>query len=268
MKTVTAIVEISSNSACGPDEVPVCLLKNCSKKLYQPIKIIWTKNEILCDNQHGFRSGRSCLTQLLSYCDDIMKGVLSGSDTDAIYLDFANAFDKVDHRLLIEKLKKYGFNGKILLWLKSFLSDRYQRVVLNGKSSFAALVHSGVTQGTAIGPLLFILFVNDMKFCITDSIIRFFADDTRILKHIYTEQNVAVLQQDLDNVIAWARENNMALHEDKFELLVHKANPNNSLYELPFVCQSQAYSVSNGNMLHPVDSVKDLGVSVIRVVMV
>ena len=68
------------------------------------------ENEILCDNQHRFRSGRSCLTQLLSHFDDIMRGLLSGSDTDAIYLDFAKAFDKVDHRLLIDKLQKYGFN--------------------------------------------------------------------------------------------------------------------------------------------------------------
>ena len=218
------------------------------------------ENEILCDNQHGFRSGRSCLTQLLSHFDVIMRGLLSGSDTDAIYLDFAKAFDKVDHRLLIDKLQKYGFNGRIIKWLESFLSNRHQHVVLNGVSSFAALVISGVPQGTVLGPLLFILFINDMKLCVTGSIIRFFADDTRILKHIYTEQDVIVLQQDLDHVIAWAKRNNMVLHEDKFELLVHRGNPNESLYELPFVCQTQTYKVSGGNMLYPTDQVKDLGV--------
>ena len=72
-------------------------------------------------------------------------------------------------------------------------------------SSFAALVISGVPQGTVLGPLLFILFINDMKLCVTGSVIRFFADDTRILKHIYTEQDVIVLQKDLDHVIAWAK---------------------------------------------------------------
>ena len=317
---ISAISAISPDSGCGPDGVPVCLLKTCAQELCQPIKLIWTEsytlglvpkfykethisplykkgnrahavnyrpvaltshiikiyerilrstmvkyldeNEILCDNQHVFRSGRSCLTQLLSHFDDIMRGLLSGSDTDAIYLDFAKAFDKVDHRLLIDKLQKYGFNGRILKWLESFLSDRHQHVVLNGVSSFAALVISGVPQGTVLGPLLFILFINDMKLCVTGSIIRFFADDTRILKHIYTEQDVIVLQQDLDHVIAWAKRNNMVLHEDKFELLVHRGNPNESLYELPFVCQTQTYKVSGGNMLYPTDQVKDLGVIV------
>ena len=112
--------------------------------------------------------------------------------------------------------------------------------------------------------LLFILFLNDMKLCVTGSVIRFFADDTRILslKHIYTEQDVIVLQQDLDHVIDWAKRNNIVLHEDKFELLVHRGNPNESLYELPFVCQTQTSKVSGGNMLYPTDQVKDLGVIV------
>ena len=103
-----------------------------------------------------------------------------------------------------------------------------------------------------------------MKLYVTDSIItiRFFADDARILKHIYTEQDVIILQQDLDHVIAWSKRNNMVLHEDKFELLVHRGNPNESLYELPFVCQTQTYKVSGGNMLYTTDRVKDLGVLV------
>ena len=179
-----------------------------------------------------------------------------------MYLDYAKSFDKVDHRLLLVKLQRYGFHGKILQWIESFLTNRQQYVVLNGVSSFAAFILSGVPQGTVLGPLLFILFINDMKLCITGSIIRFFADGTRILKHIACEMDAMVLQQDLNHVITWAKHNNMALHEDKFELLVHKHNPNNSLYELPFICEAQTYEVSNGDLLHPVDRVKDLGVVV------
>ena len=96
----------------------------------------------------------------------------------------------------------------------------------------------------------------------TGSVIRFFADDTCILKHIYTEQDIIVLHKDLDHVIAWAKRNNMVLHEDKFELLVHRGNLNESLYELPFVYQTQTYKVSGGNMLYPTDQVNDLGVIV------
>ena len=101
------------------------------------------------------------------------------------------------------------------------MTDRTQHVVLNGISSFAAAVLSGVPQGSVLGPLLFILFINDMKVCIKSSVIRFFADDTRILKHIFGESDVQELQDDLNRIIQWAKENNMALHEDKFEVIRH-----------------------------------------------
>ena len=141
-------------------------------------------NDIMCQNQHGFRSGKSCLTQLLGHINDVLFGMLEGSDVDAIYLDFAKAFDKVDHHLLLKKLERYGFPDKLIAWISSFLSNRLQQVVVNGEMSYPATVISGVPQGTVLGPLLFILFINDMDNCVINSIIRFFADDTRILKHI------------------------------------------------------------------------------------
>ena len=316
---VTAIVKIPSDSASGPDGVPVTLLKNCARELCCPIKLIWTEsfysstvpqfykdthisplfkkgdraravnyrpvaltshiikiyerilrnvmvkfideNKLLCDNQHGFRSGRSCLTQLLSHVDDIVQGLTNSVDVDAIYLDFAKAFDKVDHRLLLLKMKRLGFHEKVIKWVESFLSNRKQSVCLNGISSFAVLILSGVPQGTVLGPLLFIIFIDDMRLCIKGSIIRFFADDTRILKHISCMQDSAILQSDLSSVIEWAKINNMALHEDKFELVIHKHNPQSTLFDFPFATECQTYEVSNGNLLHPVEKVKDLGVT-------
>ena len=219
-------------------------------------------NEILCSNQHGFRSRRSCLTQLLSHFDDVLSGLVESVDVDAIYLDYAKAFDKVDHRLLLAKMRKYGFHEKILTWIESFLSNRSQNIALNGALSYASKVISGVPQGTVLGPLLFLLFVNDMEKCIAHSTIRFFADDTRILKHISCSQHVIELQKDLDSVVRWAKENNMALHEDKFEYIVHKWKPTSSFYELPFVAQQFSYSVSSGKTLYPVELVKDLGITV------
>ena len=218
-------------------------------------------NELLCDHQHGFRRGRSCLTQLLSHFDDIFSNLCNGADTDAIYLDFAKAFDKVDHQLLIKKLRKYHFSEHLISWIASFLSNRSQHVVVNGMTSFLAMIISGVPQGSVLGPLLFILFINDMQGCISLSTIRFFADDTRLLKHIFCHTDSSELQKDLDSVIKWSKENNMSLHEDKFEVMIHKHRPHSLLYELPFAICEMTYNTSD-SILYPVDQLKDLGVIV------
>ena len=132
-------------------------------------------NNLLCNQQHGFRSGHSCLTQLLHHFDDILENFLDGNDTDCIYLDYAKAFDKVDHALLIKKLSKYGIHPKIIKWIDSFLNDRTQQVVVDGQLSVAALIVSSVPQGTVLGPILFFIFINDITFCVTNSVICCFA---------------------------------------------------------------------------------------------
>ena len=220
-------------------------------------------NNILSCKQHGFRSGRSCLTQMLSHFDEIMSGLTNNMDTDSIYLDYAKAFDKVDHKLLLQKLHRYGFSSQIIDWVKSFLCNRNQSVVVNGHHSIISAILSGVPQGTVLGPLLFILFINDLQDCVLHSKVSFFADDTRISKHISSEQDVKLLQDDLDRVILWTLHNNMKLHEDKFEFMVHHYNAKNPLYELPFVISDcMSYSISNGDYLLPITTLRDLGVTV------
>ena len=194
-------------------------------------------NLILCSKQHEFRSGRSCLTQLLHHFDDVLDSLTNNTDFDSIYLDYAKAFDKVDHKLLLRKLQLYGIHPKIIKWIESFLSDRKQAVVVDGHLSILALIISGVPQGTVLGPILFLIFINDIEHCIMHSIIRCFADDTRISIAIKSEHDVKLLQKDLKNVIDWSVRNNMALHKDKFEYMCHKFNHQYVLSELPFVVE-------------------------------
>ena len=115
------------------------------------------KNDLLDPNQHGFRKGRSCLTQLLKHYDSILQNYNSGAETDVLYLDFAKAFDKVDHNLLIAKLQIYGIQGKLLDWIRSFLRDRSQIVTVDGFHSVVEPVISGIPQGSVLGPV-FLLY--------------------------------------------------------------------------------------------------------------
>ena len=111
-------------------------------------------NNLITNKQHGFRKGRSCLTQLLKHYDSILNNYMKNSETDIIYLDFAKAFDKVDHKLLLKKVRPFGIEGKIYEWIKAFLSDRTHTVVVDGHKSRPTIVISGVPQGTVLGPIL------------------------------------------------------------------------------------------------------------------
>jgi hypothetical protein len=117
----------------------------------------------LYNYQHGFIKGKSTCTQLLQFSDDIGRTLNATGKTDVLYLDFAKAFDKVSHELLLYKLHSmYGIGGNLLRWFKSYLSDRYQRVLIDGSHSDWLPVTSGEPQGSILGQLLFLLYINDL----------------------------------------------------------------------------------------------------------
>ncbi len=145
-------------------------------------------NNILTDTQHGFRPRRPCESQLITTFHDIA-GQLDKRDTkqvDAVVLDFAEAFDEVRHKRQTLKLKYYGISGPILHWLTAFLTDRTQRVLLDGSSADTVTVSSGVPQGTVFGPLLFLPFINALPLSTRNSSTRLFADDSLLHRAVKT----------------------------------------------------------------------------------
>ena len=204
------------------------------------------------ENQHGFRSGRSCVSQLLSHYNNIMEGLENGHDVDVIYLDFAKAFDKVHHGILIRKLQKLNVSGKILAWLTNFLQGRKQQVSVEGSLSRESIVTSGVPQGTVLGPILFLIHINDIDDKAKDCKISCFADDTRIMKTIKTNDDRIVLQNNLDSIYEWAISNKMKFNSNKFEMIdYHERERPNDYHE---------YKTSDGHPIQRKQQVKDLGV--------
>ena len=175
-------------------------------------------NSIINSYQHGFRPHHSCETQLLPFVEDISRAMDQHSQIDLLLLDFSKAFDTVPHMRLLSKLSYYGINGPLHEWISSRLTQRTQKVVLNGVASKEVKVISGVPQGTVLGPLLFLLYVNDINDNI-NSTIRMFADDCVLYRIIKTLNDHHHLQNDLDIIIQWAIKWQMNLNADKSAVL-------------------------------------------------
>ena len=161
------------------------------------------KHDIILHIQHGFQSGLSCESQLIETVHDWMMALDNKTQTDAILLDFAKAFDKVPHKRLLSKLTSYGITGNTHNWITSFLSNRKQRVSVNGALSDTTDVTSGVPQGSVLGPILFLLYINDINENIQSSI-RLFADDSIIYRKINSNIDHQILQTDLMQLEKWS----------------------------------------------------------------
>ena len=130
---------------------------------------------------------------------------------DHLYTE--KAFDKVDHAIVLAKLKQLGVSGSIHRWIESFLTERYQSVIVNGVKSKAQKVISGVPQGSVLGPLIFLILIGDIDEKIMHCILKSFADDTRATKSIKNTKDVEILQKELEKVYDWTEENNMKLND-------------------------------------------------------
>ena len=230
------------------------LIKIFEKVMRNKIVSFFQDHDLFNDSQHGFTLGRSCLSQLLAFHDKILSVLEQGLNVDTVYLDFAKAFDKVDHRIVLKKLSILGIRGKVLAWIESFLLSRTQSVVVNGVVSPGAPVISGVPQGSVIGPLLFLVLISDIDADIALSFLSSFADDTRLSRAVAGVTDASALQTDMEAVYQWARDNNMTFNDLKFEML--RFGPDTTLK----ICTN--YTSPYGAIINSKDHVKDLGVTV------
>ena len=190
-----------------PISLLCCVSKVFEKIIFDHIYAYLKCHGILSKNQSGFIQGDSTINQLISICNLLYKGLDNGDEFIGVFLDLTKAFDKVWHTGLIFKIKKYGIKGNLLKWLTSYLTNRKQKVVINGNSSDIKDLQAGVPQGSVLGPLLFLLYIND--FCKNVSSKDFmFADDTSLFKKINNNIHHAasVVNKDLEGMHNWCKQ--------------------------------------------------------------
>ena len=181
------------------------------------------KNKIVISQQHGFENNKSCITNLLETLDLITKALADGLDVDVLLMDFA--FYSVAHNRLILKLDAYGIKSKILNWCKGFLSNRLQRVMLGEYVSDWKAVISGVPQGSVLGPLLFVIFINDLCYNINNDC-KLSADDTKVISISKSQEDKVMLQEDINSLNEWTNDWLVKFNESKCKVMhLGKNNP-------------------------------------------
>ena len=209
-------------------------------------------NNLFSDKQFGFLSGRSCMLQLLKVLDIWTQILDQGGTIENIYCDFMKAFDKVPHRRLVYKIERYGINGNILGWMENFLSNRTQEMIINSSKSKPANVTSGIPQGSVLGPILFVLYINDLPDEVDkETFIFLFADDTKAFRHIKSGQDQIQLQIDINKMVDWSNLWLLKFHPEKCIMM--------SIGKEPDQCFN--YTME-GHTLNYTTCEKDLGVQI------
>ena len=244
---VSPIFKKGSKSAANnyrPVSLTCILCKIMEKLVREKVVEHLETNDLISKMQHGFVSGRSCVTQLIDVLDIWTQTIDEGGAIDAIYMDYQKAFDTVPHRRLISKVKAHGIAGNVLHWIKDFLSHRVQKVIINGTHSSEKAVTSGIPQGSVLGPLLFVLYINDLPSCVQSNI-RLFADDTKIFTRSDLPGATDRLQDDLNQLQSWSQEWLLRFHPEKCHVLklgnkqsnatytMRNKNPDNTFSDLP-----------------------------------
>ena len=197
---------------------PVSLLPICGKifekLIFNEMFKFFNENNLISPKQSGFKPGDSCINQLISITHEIYEALDAGLEVRSVFLDISKAFDKVWHEGVLFKLSQNGISGNLLKLLTDFLKNRKQRVTLNGQTSFWTEVNAGVPQGSILGPLLFLIYINDLPDGLSSNV-KLFADDTSLFSVVHDiHSSASDLNKDLKTINEWAFQWKMSFNLD------------------------------------------------------
>ena len=249
--SVTPLFKKGEKHVCAnyrPVSLTVILCKVLESFIRDEIMHHMEKYNLFTTHQHGFRQKHSCVTQLLEVVEEWSDTLERGGNVDCIYLDFAKAFDTVPHQRLLTKLDAYGVTGQVLRWIESFLYNRKQQVRVGSACSSWSDVKSGIPQGSVLGPVLFLVYINDLPDAL-ENVVKLFADDTKVYRTIDDDKDSTSLQRDLDRLEDWSDKWQLHFNASKCKCMhLGKDNPNHQ------------YSMNNTS-IENVSLEKDLGVT-------
>ena len=230
-------------SSWRPVSLTSHVIKTFERILRKQIVCYLEENNLMDPNQHGSRSRRSCLSQLLQHHDEALKLLEEGANMDVIYTDFEKAYEKIDNFKLLQKCKNLGISGNLGKWLEEFLKNRTQNVLIEGIKSEITKVNSGSVQGSVLGPVLFLIYISDITENVTSDI-NIFVDDAKVKEKIEDEEDVENLQNNLETLYEWQTRNSMTFNGAKFQVLRYGQDEelkNNTLY---FTAQMEGFHPS------------------------
>ena len=232
-----------------PNYRPISLLPSLSKLIERPIcnrlLSFFTRNNTIVPSQYGFRHNRSTIHAILDLITSCLDNINKKKFSTMIFLDIKKAFDSVSHNKLLKKHDYYGICGVANLLLKSYLNDRKQYVLIDNQKSSEKIIEYGIPQGSILGPLLFLIYVNDLPSCL-ETVPRFFADDTALLIDSNNTTELQILTNtELANINQRMTANNLVVNANKTITLNISPNMRNNNDTLSYVLNGETVCSSN-----------------------